>query len=514
MTFPPADNRRHKLRQLERVYHNTPDPYGLLAAKMESLQLRIPPQAVLPPELLADIFKLCTDFPDPTALPPKQDDLILTLTHVCASWRHIVLSLTELWSAIAINITTTRCDLIGEVATLSRSWLSRAGSNTISLTVECSRELAVAANSDPTLMSALSALMDCVVLQNTRRTRFLELRFPEPCVSTLFDVPEGSFSELQSFELSPYIFMHDMENENVDAKWKWRGSAPGFASASRLFHAAFTPAWPSLSDLMDNLGEETIGPIFNDNGGVGNGTASAFRATDVVLPWRNLRSLEFMFTMCPFDIWLNALSQCPLLERCLIGVSPGPLPVSPIQIRLENLDYIYIMSAEGGGDILLSSLVTPNLRSCSLQGHISVRSLFDFQRRSGFELIVLVTLLNIPTNDVYPLLEAFPTLVFLGFVMATTEHYPEDVWSRIARREVLPNLLYLIITPRVSQISALADAIAQNWELAEQAPESERSPLKVWFLAVPPRDVALLKEGLEPLERFAALNMQVEFRDI
>ncbi|KAF7296746.1 F-box domain-containing protein [Mycena indigotica] len=513
MTRPSTSSasRRQELHALKIVADNTPDPYGQLAAKMESLQLRIPPQKMLPPELLVEIFKLCADFPNATALPPKPDDVLLVLTNVCSTWRSIVVSISELWSAVAVSLTQGSDIQVDNVAVRVGDWLARAMNTTLSLAIDCSRELAAVADVNPILTSSLSALIASIVLQNTSRIKFLRLVFPPSCLSALFDVPAGGFPELQSFEIGPHIFDSDLEFSEAP-NWQWRRATPGFTSAERLSRAVFSPVWPTITNLP-----QVIDQIYNSDGNSESEFSVAyvaFHAAGVELPWRNLRSLEFVCTMCSTDVWLNIFPQCPLLEICHIGVRPGPEPPArateslPVQIRLENLDYIYLVSAGSGGDTLLASLVAPNLQRCGLQGQISTRALFAFQTRSGFALRVLVTVLHIATLDVYPLLEYFPTLNSLGFCVAATEHFPPDIWARIARRELLPELLCLMLTPRVEQVAAVATAIEENWKRAVGAGTAY---LGVKFVSVPPDDVPLLEEALAPLARYEAFGMQVEF---
>ncbi|KAJ7060708.1 hypothetical protein C8F01DRAFT_1253196 [Mycena amicta] len=182
------------------------------------------------------------------------------------------------------------------------------------------------------------------------------------------------------------------------------------------------------------------------------------------------------------------------------------------KIRLGYLESLRLTTLNGAGDVFLSSLVAPRLKHCGLQGNIAMTALLIFQKRSEFSLECLAMLLRLPTNDIYPLLHGLHTLQSLALMVASTEHFPDDVWTRIAMGELLPSLRSLILTPRVAQMPSLVAAIRMNWELSET--DKDRIALEVVFMDVSPNDVSALKEGLGPLEKYSVSVRSVEFWDL
>ncbi|KAJ7048996.1 hypothetical protein C8F01DRAFT_792533 [Mycena amicta] len=254
-----------------------------------------------------------------------------------------------------------------------------------------------------------------------------------------------------------------------------------------------------IVQLVGNNNAATVAAIFNvfDEGGVDE---RIVRAPSVSLPWRNLRTLAFPFAMCPVDVWCAALAECPLIENCMVTVSPpaGRLPGSAI--RLGYLESLRLTTHNGAGDVFLSSLVAPRLKHCGLQGNIAMTALLNFQKRSEFNLECLAMLLRLPTNDICPLLHGLPTLQSLALMVASTEHFPDDVWTRIALGELLPSLRSLILTPRVAQMPSLPGGGYRD-ELGimqDGQGVKDRITLEVVFVDVSPNDVSALKEGLGP----------------
>nr|GAT61161.1 predicted protein [Mycena chlorophos] len=88
----------------------------------------------------------------------------------------------------------------------------------------------------------------------------------------------------------------------------------------------------------------------------------------------------------------------------------------------------------------------------------------------------------------------------ISFVLASTEHFPEALWLRLADGELLPNLKTIMLTPRPAQMPALVAAISRNWEHWQQGGHPE--VLEVIFCGVFPLDEEAVREGIKPLERF------------
>ncbi|KAJ7069094.1 hypothetical protein C8F01DRAFT_1077738 [Mycena amicta] len=370
-----------------------------------------------------------------------------------------------------------------------REWLSRAAETSpLSITVLCTRQLANSLHAEANL-GVFSTFMDVTVSKNSARTKHLELTLPPVTLGSLYTLPDSAFPRLQSLSLHPYVFVSDLVDERDNSSWQWPISAPAFQNAC-LRAAEFTPAFPATSmaaitNLIDDDTVATVEAIFAgfDDGAVGSEAAQRIlRATSVSLPWKGLRKLEFPFTMCPVNVWCEALAECPQIEVCMVAVSPGGserLPGS--EIRLEHLQFIYLVTLDGAGEVLLRSLVAPTLKTCGVQGHVAVNALLDFQTRSGFNLDVLIMVFRLPEDDIYPLLHGLPTLGALGVILASTEHFPDDVWTQIA--------------------------LGENWELCET--DKERIALQVFFKGLHPNDVNALKEGLEPLEKYSESGKRI-----
>lgn len=81
---------------------------------------------------------LCSCLPSKAILPPDSHDLRITLTHVCARWRYIILSTPAFWTSIVFN-PTPRFKNASHLLNLAKLWLSR--SQYCPLTLEFSEEL-------------------------------------------------------------------------------------------------------------------------------------------------------------------------------------------------------------------------------------------------------------------------------------------------------------------------------------------------------------------------------------
>ncbi|PFH50527.1 hypothetical protein AMATHDRAFT_47850 [Amanita thiersii Skay4041] len=145
----------------------------------------------LPPELLRTIFALATDKKFNLTQDFTNDDRI-RLSHVCSSWRSVLLGMKELWSDMVIDL-----EAHPRILAVASRFLSRADGVPLSISVRMNG----AANYAPRDPSA-DEFIDKIILPYAAFTQSLRLYVPFRYISMLLTLPFAlSFPILESLSL-------------------------------------------------------------------------------------------------------------------------------------------------------------------------------------------------------------------------------------------------------------------------------------------------------------------------
>ncbi|KAJ7185355.1 hypothetical protein C8R46DRAFT_1060228, partial [Mycena filopes] len=242
----------------------------------------------LPPELLAEIFVLCT--PETVSLPPSTDDPLLALTQICHSWRDLALVTPELWANVSVVLAEHKIDWVTK---LSAQWLSRTGEvYPLSVTAKCSAGYATTVCDNPELVAPFVRM----IISHASRLRFIDLEFPSATLLPLFALPSDAFSRLEKATLRPLLRMDDMAVPEPGSSlgWHWPSTAVALDSAPRIQEVTFSPK------PLFNLAElETAMPDTMEAVTATTNVAAAshpFFAPLFALPWSKLSVVSFPFT--------------------------------------------------------------------------------------------------------------------------------------------------------------------------------------------------------------------------
>ncbi|KAF7348125.1 F-box domain-containing protein [Mycena sanguinolenta] len=468
--------------------------HGDLESNVCSLRIEsLAPHKRLPPELLAEIFILCS----PTtvvALPPKSDHPLLTLTRVCRAWRELALHIPELWASISVTFTEER-KKVEQMTDLAFQWLSRAGNEyPLSITSVCAGTYAATTCGNPALVESFVSM----VISHAHHLRHFDLGFPMAALLPLFELPLGTFPRLETMGLRPPLRSKDLDTTQT-ARWHWPStSTTAFASAPLVREVKFCPQ--IISELENNIMDDILARA-----------TRPFFVPTFLLPWSQLRVLSFQLPALA-DVWCTILAECAELREFDAAVWPSlgyqrDLNSAP-QICLHHLAVLQLGAHSGGCEELIDRLVAPSLSRLSIiQGRsFPAASLAAFQARSAFSLKFFIPSAPRPEDDVTVLFQQFSEIAVLAISSATTEQFPISFWERLGRGDLLPQLETLVVRPTAAQASVLVDMIASRWEAATEG----RIPiLDVIFCGVGPVDLAVINEELKRLEKYEAAGHMV-----
>ncbi|KAF7299873.1 hypothetical protein HMN09_00994400 [Mycena chlorophos] len=495
----------------------TPSPSAFMAPSGVALHDK------LPPELLVEIFSLCVDVDTTryTSLPLAADDSWWTVLHTCSAWRATVLeSMPELWANVSLVFADeqslasleTTCEVYS-------TWLRYADSTaTLAIQASCSRALANTLF-DTSRIVDLAPLAQTVILPNASRFRKLDLSLPTETFLPIFTAPPTTFPQLEEAYLRAVLLWADYEEANSQGRpLQWPGDISAFCDSQTLRTIHFLIDIPPIDNVVEKLGsgivQESITQLTDQEA-----AADADGPTGspvLLLPWRTLRALKLSDSPRPWGFWYEALAQCRQLEHLDISVyHPGPGSESESEaqttgtskpiIELEYLTELQLAANGTAGVVLLSYLRAPALKALGLRGQFPIASVFSLHSRSD-KLLALNTFLitfHISTSDAYAIFSAFPGLSTFGIFLASTEHFPDELWSGLTTGRLLPKLTELLISPRRAQIPALVRAMSQFWD-------SDRAEsLEVIFHVLLPEDKEAMEEDLQPVDRFYQFGKKV-----
>lgn len=398
----------------------------------------------LPAEMLAEVFMQVTaDDDQATASLRAPMHAHFILSHVCGLWRAVALHTPALWCRVVLHLDKRRTGFLG-LTQLTRACFARS----------CELPLALTITSSVTNSSSIPNLCMDLVLPVRHRIRHLELRLPAVFTESLFKLPRNSLKALES--ITVYASTGIATFADLDFPIGGTSSA-WFRSMSALDGA------PLLSTVK--LGY--LNPLLNL-------PTSRVRQTDALrldpyiarLPWAQLTQLELDFLELRADDALHALGLCEKLVRCKIEVRVMP-PLQPVLAFTAAAGLIPVTTEAPAPDRKPPPVNVPALRVFALvlvghvhdaaparffdrlvlpalvdlavtyrhvfslrgghgQGHVGggvgggalpSTTLLELQRRSGFESLERLSVVNRTGDSLIPVLESNPRLVRLELVL-------------------------------------------------------------------------------------------------
>ncbi|KAF8195087.1 hypothetical protein BJ912DRAFT_1040622 [Pholiota molesta] len=425
----------------------------------------------MPPEIAAEIFKLCIpeeimDLPLQRVWPPYMIGAPFVLSAVCRRWRNLVHSTPELWNTIPICFRSSESRLLDRL-TLIADWLERSRRLPLSINLcvtEHAKELAV-------LPVPLTNLF------NNHSHRWVKLQYDGPlhlAANFLGDIPR-----LHTLHLfSPGRFWGEPE-------------------------VAFRLNAPKLHTMM------LVGHVFSR----------------IQLDWHTVRKVEM--ELATLTECIKLLNQAPHLAHCVLGplrreADFDAFPPHPIRIVLPAMDHLVMCAPLHEG--ILSRVMMPSLKTLVLDytgGHFDLPLLLDFLRESNCSLDTLsLSYVNLSESDIVAVCEKVPTLKSL-YLKLEDASSPKGILACLAELSTvdgksepryLPHLTWLNLAyDAFDDWNMLPDIFAASPSDTEHQREHCRPALQTIIMTVFPQatmddKVLVYKIGEETLMRILRLR--------
>ncbi|KAF9051525.1 hypothetical protein BJ165DRAFT_1449362 [Panaeolus papilionaceus] len=351
--------------------------------------LHCPLIRILPPEIIAEIFRCCL----PDFLPFCMDEFTdlkkyavpLILGGVCGAWRRIAWSTPSLWSTVTLRVTNPNS--VPSQVVLLDEWLTRSGQLPLNIRLCSTEDVSWGGTTPEGFMVALNKHSD--------RWKLLDIRFPSLCYKFFPVEEEGkSFPMLSSVLLKP----------------------PG-GQGDRI-HRVNLPNTPQLHHV--NL--------------------SCLYLRSLNFQWDALRSLEldsFYNDECVEMLRQTTNLVKFTIRKLLGGDDRHEMPENPVLVpSLEEM----IIHNDKDTDItqLVSNIATPKLTTLCYTGEGNTRcprqELISFIRRSECQLKTL-RLADCTLSEVglEQLLRVMPTLTTLSLSFPFHASAPQPITDSLIR---------------------------------------------------------------------------------
>jgi len=397
-----------------------------LKSEIERYNIALAPIKRLPHDVLRYIFEICCETHQAPPLhlvswfgshPSPQ----ILLSHICSTWRQIMLNSPPFWNDVALEMTWTAQTI--RLMDISREWLSRAGD------MLCSAELSFSPTENLWRDRREATWYRNVVKKVLSLHKFKKLRitFAEDYLQELLELPEDNLSCIEELSLQ-YSNTKSIFNSRL-------------LESPLNFQRLFTLISFSLRSQDAMLG---CGPS-----GCGPSVATRFAG----IPWHQLRHIDLGVAV-PALFCLEILEHSSqVLETCSIVISEDPLPVTatptkPVccdQLRSFKVDVSHTgPSVECPVDPFLGLLRMPNLKSLVLgtSGHTDmpfrVQTITKVKEMSGVHLEKLTIVDTKYPIDVRALLITMPSLRCVD--LPTTVDFPEEAMRELAAGSIGPNI--------------------------------------------------------------------------
>ncbi|KAJ7160347.1 hypothetical protein C8R46DRAFT_1107858 [Mycena filopes] len=475
--------------------------YEYLERKVSDLQL----DSKLAPEVLARIFVFCTQ--ETVTLPPSADEPLLILTRICRRWRELALLTSELWANISVVFVQEQQHKMDWVTTVSSQWLSRAGGEyPLCVTAKCAAAYATTLCENVELVAPFVSM----VMSHARHLRSIALELPFAALLPFFPLPGIAFPRLQKMSLAPILRMVDLRLPEVGSfsEWHWPSKAVVLNLAPRIEEVQFGPSLIDHGQIQAMAPWAVSGMIHRPtelNDVEASRISSIFFGPNLTLPWSKLTVVAFPSTALTPEAWCSILKECHRLKDLELSVRPSrnvDATFSHGRVQLDHLTDLSLTSF-GGGDLLLDALTAPRLNFAALiSTGLPLTSFLSFQRRSDFRLQSFFPLIPIPAAEAVSMFEHLLNLKELCVPITPTDHFPELLWQRVGRAELLPHLTTLSIRPTADQAPLLVDTIAARWEAGGH--------LDVKFVYVEPAHREAVTAEVRRLDKYAERGQSVE----
>ena len=412
---PPSEMESKRFRELIRTEEAK---YQGIAATVEALSEQrqviqdqiqayknvVSPARRLPPEIVADIFRLCTAieneiFPNPLAAP-------LLLTQICSGWRQVALQMPELWTDLYFHVQENATE---ETHNLAKTWIERCRHHTFSMDIQSFDMLP-------------DAFLDLITIRPAMIT-LLELEIPHDALTFLEKLPsEVVFPNLQTLAVKPSI-----KNPDLEEDWLlWPDSVRVFESASKLEFVTMTI---QVEGFNPNL---------------------------LHLPWHQLKELSLNKAPSSFHIPCDnirsILHKCTVLEECIVSLDTRSIEADLNGIiTLPHLESLAITINHNLGTLFFESMVLPQLRTLNLFVFppggggfpVDLQPLANLQRASNFSLTRLALIyMHIDQEVLLEVLRLVPFLIdaSLTFVLGLDEVFFSALEDNNSNTALLPCL--------------------------------------------------------------------------
>lgn len=291
-------------------------------------QLKTPPIHRVPTEILLTIFKEC--LPDVRYRKPSLDDAPLLLTHVCSTWRMLVVQTSHMWTSLCVDILERRPTPLSIV----ELWVDRIGALPFDFAFRLDQWPPV-----PLQLVRQAILILNLLANKMSLWRDIQLVLP------------GSYKLLRSIPIdtagdhlsSLTIDLQDWKEEEMDALNRIFKSARSLRKLTWSNRASWSSWDRSFDDFLCKMD----------------------------ISWGSLTHMVFDAWICLGDL-LYVLNQCTNLVECDLRhfgggfVTPSDCSNSKVprlllpKLRTLSIYQLYLNTGLGS---LLDSVQCPNLRS-------------------------------------------------------------------------------------------------------------------------------------------------------
>lgn len=293
-----------------------------IQASLDTQRDALSPIRRLPVELLSEIFKLCLPG---SYIVPKLKSAPLLLVQVCSSWRRLALSIPQLWSSIAVEVTVQRCR---PPVPLIELWLQRSVNQPLSFSItELEQEDAREIPDPVTAASVLKSFVPAHHRWTSVKLEYHDWRWP---------------SGLE--QLPPDALLDSLETLDLQREYWFKDDTPDLKRVLQAPHL-HDLTWHSRSPPSDYL--QTVNTL-------------QLTHLDLVRPVSK-------------DVFLDVLSGCRAIQSCtffvqLVGRAPDDSDDPAVDTSLILLPHLHTfeLTVDMALTTLLSRLVFPSLTTLQI----------------------------------------------------------------------------------------------------------------------------------------------------
>ncbi|KIM44059.1 hypothetical protein M413DRAFT_443120 [Hebeloma cylindrosporum] len=395
-----------------------------LRRKINSLS----PTALLPPEILTEIFRLACQLED--GGPPLTP---LFFGGICKEWREIAWATPLLWNTLSLHVSRKAH---GSQVQLLRDWLMRANASPLFIKLTSDDE-------HESIFCSLRAIMDVLVTRSIYWNS-LDCLLPPQCHDIL---KNNHFPMLTSVSVRPP-----------------KGTISTFSEPPNMFLSA-----PKLLDV----------------------DLSGYNFSAMMLPWEQLRRFKTQFLTVAECLKVLKrspnLKECHLESVYSPEIFPSPVSLDTFYSELEHLDITLI---KGAAVSLLDSITLPSLNQLRVHytgaAGFTLSSIHSLVLRSSCNLQRLcIEKQHLRDEDLIPCLESVPSLCYLRLIVVgesagLSKNFVSVMHpSRDPGPPLLPKLTWFHYEGSVECDShSLVDMLSERWR-PQQAKNDNAVPIAI-----------------------------------